>query len=260
MTGKGIFTREIDEALLEGRIDLARPQPEGRAVRASRGARPRRRCPPREDPSDVLDLAQPGAASSRRLPPELADRDGEPPAPGAAPRRASGPGRVDARGNVDTRLRRLAEGRWDAIVLARAGLARLGRLDEVREIFDRTGCFRRSGRERSPSSRGRRTTASLRDARGARRSRAFASGGGGREGVPRRTSRRAAGRRWRASRATGGRLDADGGRASRRTARGRSERKRRGPPERPGELGRRVGRAPPRARGRGAHRGGPRGT
>jgi hydroxymethylbilane synthase len=42
---------------------------------------------------------------------------------------------TDARGNVDTRIRRLDEGRWDAIVLARAGLARLGRLDEVCDVF-----------------------------------------------------------------------------------------------------------------------------
>ena len=42
---------------------------------------------------------------------------------------------MEARGNVDTRLRRLREGKWDAIVLARAGLARLGRLEEIVEIF-----------------------------------------------------------------------------------------------------------------------------
>jgi hydroxymethylbilane synthase len=42
---------------------------------------------------------------------------------------------VDARGNVDTRIRRLREGRWDAIVLARAGLARLKRLGDVSEVL-----------------------------------------------------------------------------------------------------------------------------
>ena len=40
------------------------------------------------------------------------------------------------RGNVDTRLRKLADGEFDAIVLARAGLARLGRADEATEILD----------------------------------------------------------------------------------------------------------------------------
>jgi hydroxymethylbilane synthase len=42
---------------------------------------------------------------------------------------------TDARGNVDTRVRRLHEGRWDAIVLARAGLARLKRLADVTEVL-----------------------------------------------------------------------------------------------------------------------------
>jgi hydroxymethylbilane synthase len=42
---------------------------------------------------------------------------------------------VESRGNVDTRIRRLREGRWDAIVLARAGLARLQRLDEITEVL-----------------------------------------------------------------------------------------------------------------------------
>ena len=42
---------------------------------------------------------------------------------------------IEARGNVDTRIARLAEGRFDAIVLARAGLARLARLEEVSEVL-----------------------------------------------------------------------------------------------------------------------------
>jgi hydroxymethylbilane synthase len=43
---------------------------------------------------------------------------------------------VPIRGNVDTRLRKVADGELDAVVLARAGLARLGRADEVTEILD----------------------------------------------------------------------------------------------------------------------------
>jgi hydroxymethylbilane synthase len=43
---------------------------------------------------------------------------------------------VDVRGNVDTRLARVAGGDLDAVVLARAGLARLGRLDAITEILD----------------------------------------------------------------------------------------------------------------------------
>ena len=43
---------------------------------------------------------------------------------------------VALRGNVDTRLRRVAEGDLDAVVVAAAGLARLGRLDEAAELLD----------------------------------------------------------------------------------------------------------------------------
>jgi hydroxymethylbilane synthase len=42
---------------------------------------------------------------------------------------------LEARGNVDTRIARLAEGRFDAIVLARAGLSRLARLEEASEVL-----------------------------------------------------------------------------------------------------------------------------
>ncbi len=128
---KGDFTRELDEALLDGRIDFAvhsmkdvpTQVPEGLVLAA---------VPLREDPSDVLisrprrnfaDLpagARVGTASPRRKAQLLAAR------PDLAI--------LEARGNVDTRISRLEEGRFDAIVLARAGLARLGRLDEASQV------------------------------------------------------------------------------------------------------------------------------
>jgi len=43
---------------------------------------------------------------------------------------------ADIRGNVDTRIRKVREGAYDAVVLARAGLARIGRLDEATEVLD----------------------------------------------------------------------------------------------------------------------------
>jgi hydroxymethylbilane synthase len=129
---KGDFTRELDLALLEGRIDLAvhslKDVPSALPPGLRLSAVPRR-----EDPSDVL-LSHP-----RRLFRELPSgaRLGT-----SSPRRraqllASRPDLQisEARGNVDTRVRHLREGRWDAVVLARAGLARLGRLEEVSDVF-----------------------------------------------------------------------------------------------------------------------------
>ncbi|HKA36713.1 MAG TPA: hydroxymethylbilane synthase [Thermoanaerobaculia bacterium] len=129
---KGDFTRELDEALLDGRIDFAvhslKDVPTEIPTALSIVA-----VPLREDPRDVLvtrsgkgfaDLpggARVGTASPRRKAQLLAARpDLE---------------ILDARGNVDTRLTRLAEGRFDAIVLARAGLARLGRVGEATEVL-----------------------------------------------------------------------------------------------------------------------------
>ncbi|MGH9369302.1 MAG: hydroxymethylbilane synthase [Thermoanaerobaculia bacterium] len=129
---KGDFTRELDRALLDGRIDFAvhslkdvpSAVPGGLVLAA---------VPPREDPSDVL------VSHPRR-------RFGELPAGArvgtSSPRRraqlaAARPDLAlsEARGNVGTRLTQLREGRWDAIVLARAGLARLGRLEEICDVF-----------------------------------------------------------------------------------------------------------------------------
>ena len=129
---KGDFTKELDEALLAGRIDFAVHSlkdvpsvlPEGLALAA---------VPKREDPSDVL-IAHPPRPFSE-LPREA--RVGT-----SSPRRraqvlAARPDLrvLPARGNVDTRIKRLREGRFDAIVLARAGLARLGRLAEISDVF-----------------------------------------------------------------------------------------------------------------------------
>jgi hydroxymethylbilane synthase len=130
---KGDFTRELDEALLAGRIDLAvhslkdvpSALPDGLVLAA---------VPEREDPRDVL-VAEP-RRSFTELP--RGARVGT-----SSPRRRAQLRRaradlevVEARGNVDTRIRRLREGRFDALVLARAGLARLGREDDISEVFD----------------------------------------------------------------------------------------------------------------------------
>jgi hydroxymethylbilane synthase len=130
--GKGVFTREIEEALLAGDIDLAVHSmkdlpvelPEGLAIAA---------VPRREDARDVLvsrsglgfdDLprgAQLGTGSLRRRSQLLHRR---------ADLRV-----VPIRGNVDTRLRKLDEGEVDALVLAAAGLKRMGLEDRVTEYL-----------------------------------------------------------------------------------------------------------------------------
>src|SRR4051812_25241549 len=121
--GKGLFVKEIEEALLERRADIAvhsikdvpAQLPEGLAITC---------IPVREDPRDVLvaprngtlrDLpegATIGTSSLRRALSLLAVR------PDLRI--------VPLRGNVDTRLRKVDAGEADAIVLARAGLVRLG--------------------------------------------------------------------------------------------------------------------------------------
>ncbi len=126
---KGVFTKTIEDALLNGRIDVAVHSlkdlgsvlPTGLALAA---------IPPREDPRDALVLPLARQGSLDTLP--LGARVGT-----SAPRRRAQllhlrPDLIllDVRGNVDTRLRKLREGHYDALVLAVAGLRRL-RLDDA---------------------------------------------------------------------------------------------------------------------------------
>jgi len=127
---KGMFTKEIEEALEEGRVDLAvhslKDLPTELPAPFTLAA-----TPPRVDPRDVLvsvnyqslaalpQGARVGTSSQRRR----------------AQLKALRPDieAIEFRGNVDTRLRKLAEGQVDAILLAAAGLDRLGKTDWVRE-------------------------------------------------------------------------------------------------------------------------------
>jgi hydroxymethylbilane synthase len=131
--GKGLFTKEIDEALLDGRVDLAVNSakdvptflPPGIAIAAA---------PRREDPRDAF--LSPRAATLHAL------------AAGAivgtsSPRRqalvqALRPDLrvVPIRGNVETRLRKLAAGEVDATLLAVAGLNRLGLSHHITALLD----------------------------------------------------------------------------------------------------------------------------
>lgn len=121
--GKGLFVKELEEALLGGRVDLA-----VHSLKDLPAELPDALClaafAPRDDPRDVLvsltgstlgdlpDGATVGTGSLRRRVLLLSHRPDL---------------KIEAiRGNVDTRLRRLSEGAYDAIVIAAAGLARLG--------------------------------------------------------------------------------------------------------------------------------------
>jgi hydroxymethylbilane synthase len=131
--GTGVFVNALREALLAKEIDLAvhsykdlpTAPAEGLVVAA---------VPRREDPRDVL-VARDGLTLGE-LPTGSRVGTGSPRR--AAQLRALGLGLevVPVRGNVDTRLGLVAKGELDAVVLARAGLARLGRLDEVTETLD----------------------------------------------------------------------------------------------------------------------------
>jgi hydroxymethylbilane synthase len=137
---KGLFIKELEDALLGGAVDLAVHSakdmsvalPDGLVVAA---------VLPREDPRDALVLPRPrqgsGAASADLAAVRAAL--GDAPAFGTSSIRRSAQlralwpkARFEAvRGNVDTRLRKLDNGEFDAMVLAAAGLKRLGREDRI---------------------------------------------------------------------------------------------------------------------------------
>lgn len=128
---RAIFTKELDDALLDGRIDIAvhslkdlpTQMPGGIALGAI-GAR--------EDPRDAL-IGR-GALVWRDVPPEAIVATSSPRRRAQLLRARPDLQIVDVRGNIDTRLRKLdADGRWSAIVLATAGLVRLGLADRIGE-------------------------------------------------------------------------------------------------------------------------------
>lgn len=129
---KGLFTKEIEEALLAGQIDLAvhslkdlpTVTPEGLTVAA---------IPERTDPRDAL-LGR----SFEQL--EAGLKVGTSSLRRAAQLRNLVPGLVieDLRGNLDTRVRKLEQGHYDAIVLAAAGLERLGWQEKISDRLEPT--------------------------------------------------------------------------------------------------------------------------
>jgi hydroxymethylbilane synthase len=132
--GKGLFVKEIQEALLDGRADLAvhsaKDLPAQTPDRLAFAAFPRR-----ADPRDALVAREPGLRVA--LLPRNA-RIGTGSVRRASQLRARRPDLelVPLRGNVDTRLRKLDELGLHAIVLACAGLDRLGLSDRIHERIE----------------------------------------------------------------------------------------------------------------------------
>ncbi len=126
--GKGLFTKEIDEALLAGRVslavhsakDLPTTLPDGIVIAA---------CLPRADVRDAF--ISPKAARLADLPEGAVLGTSSLRRQALALRARPDLRVVTFRGNVETRLKRIAEGEADATLLAAAGLARLGLLDRV---------------------------------------------------------------------------------------------------------------------------------
>ena len=131
--GTGVFVTALRDALLDGRVDIAvhslKDLPTAPDPRIALAA-----VPPREDPRDVV-VARDGLTLGE-LP--VGSRVGTGSPRRAAQLHALGMGLeiVDIRGNVDTRVGKVRSGEYDAVVLARAGLARIGRLDDATEVLD----------------------------------------------------------------------------------------------------------------------------
>ena len=128
---KSRWISELEQALLDGRIDLAVHSAKDVPADLADGLE-LVAITERADPRDAIC----GAASLSELPAEA--RVGTSSLRRAAQIRAVRDDLevVSVRGNVDTRLRKLAEGEYDVLVLARAGLERLGRADAVDGVLD----------------------------------------------------------------------------------------------------------------------------
>lgn len=140
--GKGVFTKELEDALLEERIDLAVHSMKDMPTVVPAGLEIAAICE-REDVRDALisrgglklDQLRSGArigTSSLRRQAQLRHYRGD-------------LEMVDMRGNVDTRLAKLEQGDYDAIVLAKAGLDRLGRAGQISEVVPPEICLPAAG-------------------------------------------------------------------------------------------------------------------
>lgn len=130
--GKGVFTKELEEALLDGRIDMAVHSLKDLPTIVPAALTIAAICK-REDPRDALVLRHNQRGASASSPTDLLALPKGSVVGTSSPRRLAQLKHLrgdlvfkDLRGNVDTRLQKLDQGEYDALVLACAGLRRLG--------------------------------------------------------------------------------------------------------------------------------------
>ncbi|MBB3186115.1 hydroxymethylbilane synthase [Microbacter margulisiae] len=125
--GTGVFVKELETALLEGKADFAihslkdvpSIQPEGLTLAS---------FPKREDPRDVILMRDDSISDFRQLDEHCIIGTGSPRRILQLKQQKKEALYADLRGNIDTRLRKLNEGQYDAIVVAAAGLKRIGKV------------------------------------------------------------------------------------------------------------------------------------
>ncbi|GAA3460926.1 hydroxymethylbilane synthase [Saccharothrix longispora] len=131
--GIGVFTSALRDALADGEVDIAvhsyKDLPTAPDPRLSLAA-----VPPREDPRDAL-VARDGLTLGE-LPQGARVGTGSPRRAAQLEALGLGVEVVAIRGNVDSRIRKVVDGELDAVVLARAGLSRLGRTAEITETLE----------------------------------------------------------------------------------------------------------------------------
>jgi hydroxymethylbilane synthase len=131
--GVGVFVSQLRDALVAGEVDVAvhsyKDLPTAPDPRLTLAA-----VPPREDPRDAL-VARDGKVLGE-LPPGSTVGTGSPRRIAQLEALGLGLVPVPIRGNVDTRLGKVGSGELSAVVVAAAGLRRLGRIDEATELLD----------------------------------------------------------------------------------------------------------------------------
>lgn len=133
MGGAGVFVSALREALLRGEVDVAVHSLKDLPTAAAEGIEIAA-IPVREDPRDAL-VARDGLTLGE-LPRGAKVGTGSPRRVAQIAALGLGLELVGVRGNVDTRIKKTTSGELDAVVLARAGLSRIGRVDEITETLD----------------------------------------------------------------------------------------------------------------------------